>query len=37
MAASDKAWLEDHKITHILTVSDGINPAYPEVLFNVHL
>ncbi|CAG8442030.1 2636_t:CDS:2 [Funneliformis mosseae] len=30
MAATDKAWLEDHNVTHILTISDGITPAYPE-------
>ncbi|GBB90551.1 hypothetical protein RclHR1_17540004 [Rhizophagus clarus] len=30
MAANDKAWLEDHRITHILTVAEGINPTYPE-------
>ncbi|RIA98478.1 protein-tyrosine phosphatase-like protein [Glomus cerebriforme] len=29
MAASDKAWLEDHQITHILTISD-FQPNYPE-------
>jgi hypothetical protein len=31
MAANDKAWLEDHQITHILTIVEGSNPAYPEV------
>nr|CAG8434824.1 935_t:CDS:2 [Entrophospora candida] len=30
MAANDKAWLSDHKITHILTVAENIQPTYPE-------
>ncbi|CAG8659698.1 16781_t:CDS:2, partial [Acaulospora morrowiae] len=30
MASSDKAWLRDHNITHVLTVAKFIPPAYPE-------
>ncbi|CAJ0892851.1 5810_t:CDS:2 [Entrophospora sp. SA101] len=32
MAANDKAWLSDHKITHILTVAKNIQPTYPEFI-----
>lgn len=31
MAANDKTWLEDHHITHILSITEGSNPTYPEV------
>jgi type IV secretory pathway ATPase VirB11/archaellum biosynthesis ATPase len=31
MAADYKPWLDDHQITHILTISEGTNPTYPEV------
>ncbi|CAG8505705.1 11235_t:CDS:2, partial [Diversispora eburnea] len=27
---SDKAWLSDHKITHILTIANDIPPYFPE-------
>ncbi|CAB4419244.1 unnamed protein product [Rhizophagus irregularis] len=30
MAANDKTWLEDHHITHILSITEGSNPTYPE-------
>lgn len=37
MAANDKTWLEDHHITHILTVAEGIQPAYPEVFKTLYM
>ncbi|KAG9297460.1 hypothetical protein G9A89_020861 [Geosiphon pyriformis] len=30
LAATDKDWLEEHNITHILTVADGLRPAFPK-------
>ncbi|KAF0556690.1 dual specificity protein phosphatase 19 [Gigaspora margarita] len=30
VAATDEDWLEEHKITHILTVANGILPSFPE-------
>ncbi|KAG9293130.1 hypothetical protein G9A89_016492 [Geosiphon pyriformis] len=30
LAATDRDWLEEHNITHILTIAEGLRPAFPK-------